>query len=197
MSEINEKLNSASTKLSTMLDYLGLDATVKAEEKNGKIFLKTSSENAGRIIGKKGQTLQSLELLINRMASRDDSEFPWIAIDVDGYSSLRPKFSSQNRRGEKEFDKKRPVRKFPQDEDTANSDLDDDENAEILKKQAMDAAKEVKKWGEPVTLRPMNSHDRRVVHVSLKEDTDLSTESIPVDSTGRLKKIVISLKDKK
>jgi len=197
MSEINEKLNSASTKLSTMLDYLGLDATVKAEEKNGKIFLKTSSENAGRIIGKKGQTLQSLELLINRMASRDDSEFPWIAIDVDGYSSSRSKFGNQNKRTGRDFDKKRPARKFQQDEEMPSSNSGDDENDEILKKQAMDAAKEVKRWGEPVTLRPMNSHDRRLVHVSLKEDSDLSTESIAVDSTGRLKKIVISLKDKK
>ena len=70
MTETNTRADRASTTLATMLDYLGLDAVVKAEEKNGKITLITYSEDAGRIIGKKGQSLQCLELLLNRMVLR-------------------------------------------------------------------------------------------------------------------------------
>lgn len=62
-----------------------------------------------------------------------------------------------------------------------------------MKSQALDAAKEVKRWGEPVTMRPMNSHDRRIVHITLENDPELITES---DGDGKLKKVIISLKNK-
>ena len=68
----NGKAEKASTTLATMLDYLGLNANVKVEEKNGKVVLMTYSDEAGRIIGKKGQSLQSLELLVNRMVLKED-----------------------------------------------------------------------------------------------------------------------------
>jgi len=36
---MDEKVQKAATTLATMLDYLGLDATVKSQEKAGKISL--------------------------------------------------------------------------------------------------------------------------------------------------------------
>ena len=48
---IEEKMKKASTTLATMLDYLGLEANVKAEDRNGRISLIAVSEDAGRIIG--------------------------------------------------------------------------------------------------------------------------------------------------
>ena len=60
-----------------------------------------------------------------------------------------------------------------------------------LEQQALDAAKEVKRWGEPVTLPEMNAHDRRIIHVTLKDDPELTTESM---GEGAMKKVVISLK---
>ena len=188
-----ERLNKASTTLATMLDYLGLNATVKGEEKNGKMTLLASSDNAGRIIGKKGQALQGLELLINRMVTKNDIECPWISIDVDGYSketSSRYTGGPPNRRGN--FSDRRRT-----SSSRGNSrGFKSEEFSENIKEQALDATKEVKRWGEPVTLKPMNSHDRRIVHMTLKEDNEIKTDSAATDSSGRLKSVVISLNEK-
>ena len=69
--EVTEEMVEKSLKtLSTMLDYLGLDGIVKAEKRPSKINLVISSEDAGRIIGRKGQSLESLQLLLNRMMQK-------------------------------------------------------------------------------------------------------------------------------
>ena len=62
---------------------------------------------------------------------------------------------------------------------------------EALRQQALDAGKEVKRWGESVTLPLMNPHDRRIIHMTLKDDAELTTES---EGEGTMKKVVISLK---
>jgi predicted RNA-binding protein Jag len=54
----------------------------------------------------------------------------------------------------------------------------------------------VKRWGEPVTLPPMNSHDRRLVHIALKEDTELKTESFESDESSNHKSVIVSLNKK-
>jgi spoIIIJ-associated protein len=62
---------------------------------------------------------------------------------------------------------------------------------EDLRALALDKAKEVKKWGESVTLGEMNAHDRRIIHVTLQDDAELTTRS---EGEGSMKKVVISLK---
>ncbi|QSH42529.1 R3H domain-containing nucleic acid-binding protein [Lentisphaerota bacterium ZTH] len=172
-----ERQEKASRTLAIMLDYLGLDADLKAEQKGANIAIKIASEDAGRIIGRKGQTLENLQLLLNRMLFNGDKEFPRIMLDIDGYSrrggSRRPASGGRRRssRGG------RPER--------------DGMNEEQLIQQAIDASKEVKRWGENVVLPPMNSHDRRIIHITLKDDGELETHS---EGDGSLKKVVISLK---
>lgn len=175
---MQEKMQRASTTLATMLDYLGLEATVKAEEEGGNITLKTVSSDAGRIIGRKGQTLESLQLLLNRMMQKNDPDYPRIIIDVDGYSTKRP---AGDRRSRKETCFSRQEERDPGHE-------------ERLRQQALDASKEVKRWGESVTLPPMNAHDRRIIHITLKEDPEIYTESMGTKESANLKSIVISLK---
>ena len=63
---------------------------------------------------------------------------------------------------------------------------------EVLRQQALDAAKEVHQWGAPKTLPPMNSHDRRIVHITLEGDTALTTNSI---GDGEKRSVVIALKE--
>ena len=63
---------------------------------------------------------------------------------------------------------------------------------DVLRQQALDAAKEVHQWGSPKTLPPMNSHDRRIVHITLEGDTDLTTNSI---GDGEKRSVVIALKE--
>ena len=62
---------------------------------------------------------------------------------------------------------------------------------EQLEQQALDAAKEVKRWGDPIKLPEMNAHDRRIIHLALKEDPEVVTES---EGEGAMRQVVISLK---
>jgi len=191
MIENSERIKKASTTMATMLDYLGLEADVKGEERNGRIVLLTSSSDAGRIIGKKGQSLQSLELLLNRMATKNDIECPWISIDIDGYSKGN---NGRDFKGDPKRRGKPPVARREDRSSAERPNNKSSENSENIQLQTLDASKEVKRWGESITLPPMNSHDRRIVHMTLKDDTEIKTESIPVNGSDRLKTVVISLK---
>lgn len=182
-----EMLEKARKILTVMLDYLALDGTVKAEGKIGKINLLITSDDAGRIIGRKGQSLESLQVLVNRMMQKGDEPCPKIYIDIDGYSPA-------SKRGDRRDGDRRPARPrrsgkpFEGGDSHPRFDSDKDEQ---LRQQALDSAKEVRRWGEPVTLPQMNSHDRRIIHITLENEADLATESV---GDGNFKSVVISLK---
>ena len=192
MSE-NEKFEERKAKivksLTTMFDYLGLSASLRVEEKGTRIGVKISSEDAGRIIGRKGQTLESLQLLLNRIMFKDDEECPHIMLDIDGYAKgergERSEADDESEEGGERRPRERRERRPRREEDGERTTKDQ------LEQQALDAAKEVKRWGEPVTLPEMNAHDRRIIHVTLKDDPELTTESM---GEGAMKKVVISLK---
>ena len=179
MEEILEK---APKTLGTMLDYLGLDASVKSEEKKGNVVLTVYSEDAGRIIGRKGMTLNSLQLLLNRVVSKGNQDAPRIMIDVDGYRKPERKHRRPRNGNEKK-------------EWKGSSRESSGEHEEKIKHQALDAAKEVKRWGDPQTLPAMNAKDRRLVHMALENDNEIKTESItPEGEKGNYKSIIISMK---
>ena len=179
----DEMIEKSSKTLSTMLDFLGLEGTVKTEKRPSKINLLISSEDAGRIIGRKGQSLESLQLLLNRMMQNGNEDFPKVYIDIDGYSSngktVAERRPSRERAERRERGERRGGRRF------------DSGKEDILQQQALDAAKEVRRWGESVTLPAMNSHDRRIIHITLENEPDLHTESI---GDGAIKSVVVSLK---
>ena len=187
MSEINrEELASKARKtLGTMLDYLGLNAELKAEVTENQLAVKIKSTEPGRIIGRKGQTLDNLQLLLNRIMFKGDEDCPRISIDIDGYPEAggraeRPRRERTDRPERSERSERRPRRE-------RRSGISEEQ----LIEQAKDAAKEVKKWGEPVTLPKMNAHDRRIIHITLENDPELMTES---EGEGALKKVVVSLR---
>lgn len=205
-----EMMDKASKALATMLDYLGLEATVKAESRNIKINILVASDDAGRIIGRKGQSLESLQLLLNRMMQKADPDFPKVYIDIDGYSSKRPEKSSRSDRSERGGGRRERRHSRHNDEGYDRGDRDDrgerrhsrhhDEDSEgdfggekddMLRQQAIDAAKEARRWGESVTLPQMNAHDRRIIHITLEGESDIQTES---NGEGNLKSVIVSLK---
>ena len=183
--KFNEYKGQIQQMLIRMFDYLALTGDFKIEEKNNRIGVLISSDNAGRIIGRKGQTLESLQLLVNRMMFKLDEECPHITLDIDGYASgdRENKDMADGDNANKEY-RRRPRK---------GGDAAPRASVEQLEKQAKDAAKEVKRWGEPVKLPEMNAHDRRIIHITLKDDPEVTTESI---GDGAIKKVVISLSNK-
>ena len=62
---------------------------------------------------------------------------------------------------------------------------------ESLKNLALKLGEKVKRFGKPVHIPPLNAHDRKVIHVTLQEDSQLITKS---KGDGYLRKVVISTK---
>ena len=182
-SKINQQKEDLNRTLLTMFDYLGLKGDLRIEEKNGKLQVKITSDDAGRIIGRKGQILESLQLLANRILFKKDEEFPHIMLSIDGYGE-RKKRRDDDANGEENASRS-DRRRAPRNGSGSRA------TAEQLAQQAKDAAKEVKRWGEPVKLPEMNAHDRRIIHVTLQDDPEVTTES---EGEGAMKKVVISLK---
>ena len=175
--------------LAKMFDCLALNGDFKVHEKGQRIAVTISSDNAGRIIGRKGQTLESLQLLVNRIMFKMDEQCPHITLDIDGYASGGRENKEESAEGSAENGNSGEYRRRPR---RGNGGSGDSHNTvEQLETQALDAAKEVKRWGEPVKLPEMNAHDRRIIHITLKDDPEVTTESI---GEGAMKKVVISLK---
>ena len=64
---------------------------------------------------------------------------------------------------------------------------------EALKRMALSVAQKVKFSGEPQTLPPMSSFERRAIHLTLAEDPEVETAS---EGEGRMRRIAVKPKAK-
>ena len=195
MSEENPKFEQQKEQLirtlATMFDYLGLNGTFRVEMRDNRIAVKIASEDAGRVIGRKGQTLESLQLIANRIMFKADNEFPHVLLDIDGYADGERGPRKESDEGD-DSEGGRPARGFRRRERNDHDEYGQRlSSREQLERQALDAAKEVKRWGDPIKLPEMNAHDRRIIHLALKEDPEVVTES---EGEGAMRQVVISLK---
>jgi spoIIIJ-associated protein len=77
--------------LQNILDKMGLLAIVEAKDEDGGVTLAVKGEDMGRIIGKEGIMLKSLETVVRAMASRILNEKTRINIDAGDYREKRAK----------------------------------------------------------------------------------------------------------
>ena len=198
-----ESMEEARSVLAHMFDFLGIDANIRVENKSRSVNLYVSTEEPGRVIGHHGKTLENLQLIVNRIMQKTDSEFPKLYIDMEGPRERRSeRRAERSDRGERPERTERPERgERPRREfrgERRDRDRFDGRRGssfsrdEVLRQQALDAAKEVHQWGSPKTLPPMNSHDRRIVHITLEGDAALTTNSI---GDGEKRSVVIALKE--
>jgi spoIIIJ-associated protein len=73
------------TILEEMLRLLGFDAAVEEHALEEGPLLEVKTEDAGRLIGRKGQTLVALQYLTNRLLFQQDQAAPKVLIDVANY----------------------------------------------------------------------------------------------------------------
>jgi spoIIIJ-associated protein len=151
--------------ITRMLQLLGYEVEASVKDSGDEACISLKTPEPGRIIGRKGHSLQSIELLLNRMMRRSFAESPWIDVDVDGYEKKR------RRRGRK-----------------SRQNVDEDR----LTRMALDTAKEVKRWGQPKRIGPFNAAERRIIHMTLREDDEISTESEEAETEGQ-KRVVVKL----
>ncbi|NTU82948.1 MAG: KH domain-containing protein [Chloroflexales bacterium] len=106
-------------------------------------------EAMGLLIGRRGETLRSLQFLLNLLVSRRVQKWPQIVVDVGNYRQRRQ---------------------------------------ESLEGLARRMAERVRQTGRPIMLEPMAAYERRIVHLALREDKTIYTES---SGEGENRKIVI------
>lgn len=106
-------------------------------------------EAMGLLIGRRGETLRSLQFLLNLLVSRRVQRWPQVVVDVGNYRQRRQ---------------------------------------ESLEGLARRMAERVRQTGRPIMLEPMAAYERRIVHLALREDKTIYTES---NGEGENRKIVI------
>jgi spoIIIJ-associated protein len=71
--------------LEKVLGLLGFPATVEEHKMEDSILLDVKTEDAGRLIGRQGQTLSDLQYITNRLLFQQDASAPKAMVDVGGY----------------------------------------------------------------------------------------------------------------
>jgi spoIIIJ-associated protein len=86
--------------LEKLLDLMGVDASIKMEmapivddeedgEASGAVILNVEGEDLGILIGRRGQTLASLQYLVRLIAGHQTGSWAPVVIDVEGYKERR------------------------------------------------------------------------------------------------------------
>ncbi len=72
-------------KLAEILQAMGFEATIEEHQFEENPMLNIVTEDSGRLIGRKGQTLAALQFVLNRILYKEDDHAQKITLDVAGY----------------------------------------------------------------------------------------------------------------
>ena len=118
-----------------------------------ELSIDVKAEDMGVLIGKRGQTLDSLQYIVSLAINKDSNEYVKVKLDSENYR-LRRK--------------------------------------ETLENLARNIASKVKRTGRQVSLEPMNSFERRIIHSALQGDPDCETFS---EGNDPYRKVVVKPKN--
>jgi spoIIIJ-associated protein len=134
--------------LTTLLDKMGTLAAVEVVNRGGNVdeasgevsplILNVVGDDLGGLIGRRGETLRSLQFMTRLIVSRRLGVWPNLVVDVESYKLRRE---------------------------------------ESLRALALRVAGQVRESRQPMALEPMPAHERRIVHLALRDDPDVYTES--------------------
>ena len=97
--------------LEAILRHMEVDAAVHVRHADGAVQFDLTGESSGVLIGRRGQMLDALEYLLNRVAGRDESGAPRIIVDSENYRARRRESLQElaRRMGEQAKKKQKPV----------------------------------------------------------------------------------------
>ncbi len=150
----HESVRLGQEALQRVIDFITTGAVIDVSDGEDRVMFNVQGGDTGVLIGKRGQTLEAIQYLIEKIINKHSEERIRIQVDVEGYL--------ENRRNN-------------------------------LRSLARRLADKTKHTGKPSTLGQMNAHDRRIVHLTLKDDTDVRTQSM---GDGFYRKLVIFPKRK-
>jgi spoIIIJ-associated protein len=68
---------------------IGVEVTIETYEEVDKLYVEIISNSAGLIIGKRGKTLEALQLLTNIIVNKDKEDWKKVVIDIENYRDKR------------------------------------------------------------------------------------------------------------
>lgn len=142
-------IDEGTAALQKIVDGITSGATVRVTEKSDKLVFDISEGDSGVLIGKRGQTLEAIQYLLEKMINKKSTNRVRVVVDVEGYLEKRK------------------------------------QNLQQMASRMAEKAKRIKK---PVTIGQMNSHDRRIVHIHLKDERGVRTQSL---GDGYYRKLMI------
>jgi spoIIIJ-associated protein len=76
--------------LDTILGYLGFVVEIQEQQnESGNLTLQIYTEEANRLIGRDGETLEAIQFLLNRLIQAKDKDAPKVIVDCEMYRSMR------------------------------------------------------------------------------------------------------------
>jgi spoIIIJ-associated protein len=85
----NQAAETAKKTLQDILRLLEVEATVELKEDSERILLNIQGDGSGLLIGRKGQTLDAMEYLINKIVHKDAEDKKRIVVDTENYRFRR------------------------------------------------------------------------------------------------------------
>jgi spoIIIJ-associated protein len=138
--------------LETLLGLLGVAGKIEVLSDEIPLALDIQGDDLGILIGRRGQTLASLEYITKLMVAGRLKAWLPLRVDVGGYKKRR---------------------------------------CDSLQRLALSLAEQVKSRRCAITMEPMPADERRIVHLTLADNPDVTTQSI---GEGENRKVVILLR---
>lgn len=138
--------------LDRLLGLLGVQGKVEVLSDELPLALDIKGDDLGILIGRRGQTLASLEYITKLVVVGRLKAWLPLTVDVGGYKKHR---------------------------------------RDSLQRLALYIAEQVKSRRRPITMEPMPADERRIVHLALADDPDVTTQSI---GEGENRKVVVLLR---
>lgn len=79
----------AKVKLEELLAFFHINAEIDVNESEDRVELDIQTSDSGRLIGHHGETLRSLQYILNQIVARRTGERSFLALDVAGYKKGR------------------------------------------------------------------------------------------------------------
>lgn len=83
--------NKAKEFLSEVFEKMGVDADVSAKEDTESVSIRITGDNIGILIGRRGETLDSLQYLTSLVVNKNIQNYKRVIIDIENYRQKREK----------------------------------------------------------------------------------------------------------
>ena len=87
--------SSALDFIKEVIEKMGLNLTVKAFSNEDCIYIQINGKDSGTIIGKRGQTLDSIQYLTSLVVNKDSEKYIRVIVDAENYRERREKTLEQ------------------------------------------------------------------------------------------------------